>query len=58
MNDADRQIQGLFRYDKDTKRHHRFQIETDSGVTGTLYFPKQLNPIPIKLILEYAEKDD
>jgi hypothetical protein len=51
-------VQGKFRYDKDSKRYHRFQIETESGVTGTVYLPKDLNPIPRKLVLEYADKDD
>ena len=52
------EVQGNFRYDKDSKRYHRFQIETDSGVTGTVYLPKDLKPIPRKLILEYTNKDD
>ena len=54
----DNQVQGFFRYDKDSKRYHRFQIETESEVTGTVYVPKEMKPIPRKLILEYAGKDD
>jgi len=52
------QVQGIFRYDKDSKRYHRFQVETESGITGTVYVPKELKPIHRKLILEYAGKDD
>ena len=52
------QVQGVFRYDKDSKRYHRFQVETESGITGTVYVPKELKPIPRKLILEFANKDD
>jgi len=37
---------------------HRFQVETEFGVTGTIYLPKDLEPIPRTLILEYAGKDD
>ena len=52
------EIQGKFRYDKDSMRYHRFQIETESGVTGTVYIPKEMKPIPRKLILEYAGKSE
>ena len=52
------EIQGMFRYDKDSKRYHRFQVETESGVIGTIYLPKDLKPMPRKLVLEYAGKDD
>jgi len=52
------QIEGTFKYDKDTKRMHRFQVETEFGVTGTIYLPKDLKPMPRTLILEYAGKDD
>lgn len=52
----EREVAGKFRYDQDTKRYHRFQIETDTGVNGTVYIPKDRNgaPMPKKLILEYA----
>jgi hypothetical protein len=58
MKDSDREIQGVFRYDKNSKRYHRFQVETESGITGTIYLPKDLKPIPRMMILEYAGGDD
>ena len=52
-------INGKFRYEQDSKRFHRFQIETDEGIVGTVYVPKdrQGAPMPKKLILEYENKD-
>lgn len=52
-----KEIKGLFRYEQDSKRFHRFQIETESGIVGTVYVPKGLKPMPKKLVLEYAGKD-
>ena len=55
-----KEITGQFRFDQDSKRFHRFQIETDVGVVGTLYIPKDLggSKLPKKITLEYASKDD
>ena len=54
----EKEITGNFKFEQDTKRFHRFKIETDSGVTGTIYIPKERSgaPMPKKLILEYAGK--
>ena len=56
----EKEITGQFRFDQDSKRFHRFQIETDVGVVGTLYIPKDLggSKLPKKITLEYASKDD
>ena len=48
------EIKGEFRYDKDSKRYHRFQVKTKTGIVGTIYMPKESQPIPRKLILEYV----
>ena len=53
-----KEIQGYFRYQQDSKRYHRFQIETEEGVVGTVYLPKDLQPLPKKIVLEYAGKSD
>ena len=50
------EVKGQFRYEQDSKRYHRFQIETDAGVVGTVYIPKDTEPMPKKLVLEYADK--
>ena len=51
----EKEIKGTFRYDQDSKRVHRFKIETDSGIVGTVYVPKNKQSMPKKLILEYAK---
>ena len=51
-----KEIAGKFRYEQDSKRFHRFQIETDAGIVGTVYVPKNIEAMPKKLILEYAER--
>ena len=53
----EKEIIGVFRYDQDSKGYHRFKIETDAGIVGTVYIPKDEPSIPRKLILEYAAKD-
>ena len=34
--DEKKAIAGKFRFDQDSKRFHRFQMETDVGIVGTL----------------------
>jgi len=51
-----KEIIGKFRYEKDSKRFHRFKIETDAGVVGTVYVPKDKTNMPKKIVLEYADK--
>lgn len=53
----EKRISGKFRFDQDSKRFHRFQIETDVGIVGTLYIPKDKKSMPKKITLEYASKD-
>ena len=50
--------EGVFVYDQDSKRFHRFRIEAGS-IVGTIYIPKQLGGIPGKITLTYqnARKD-
>ena len=52
--DQKKEITGQFRFDQDSKRFHRFKIETDAGVAGTIYIPKDMggDKLPKKLILE------
>jgi hypothetical protein len=51
-----KEITGSFRYEQDSKRFHRFKIETEAGVVGTVYVPKDKITMPKKIILEYADK--
>lgn len=52
----EKEVKGKFRYEQDSKRYHRFQLETDVGIVGTVYIPKDRKgaPMPKKLILEYV----
>lgn len=52
------QIMGRFRYEEDTKNFHRFQIETDDGILGIVYIPKELKPMPKTITLAYAGKSE
>ena len=51
----EKEVRGKFRYEQDSKRYHRFTIETDTGIVGTVYVPKDKGSMPKKLILEYAK---
>jgi hypothetical protein len=51
-----KEIIGKFRYEQDSKRFHRFKIETDVGVIGTVYVPKDKINMPKTIVLEYADK--
>lgn len=53
MNEKN-EAEGKFMYEKDTKRHHRFQVITDSGIVGTIYIPKSTEYMPERIVLEYA----
>ena len=35
-----KEVESNFRYEQDSKRFHRFKIETDAGIVGTVYVPK------------------
>jgi hypothetical protein len=52
----EKEIKGLFKYEQDSKRYHRFKIETDYGIVGTIYIPKNIQTMPKKLSLDYADK--
>jgi len=57
--DQEKEIKGQFRFNQDSKRFHRFQIETDVGVVGTIYIPKDMggSKLPKKITLEDVSKD-
>lgn len=49
------EIKGKMTYERDSKRYHRFDIETESGVVGTIYIPKDLRPLPDRICLDRAD---
>jgi len=55
---AEKEIKGRFRYEKDSKRYHRFNIELEKrvGIVGNIYIPKDTDAMPKKITLEYADK--
>lgn len=52
-----KEMTGKFKYEQDSKRYHRFQVITDTGIVGTIYVPKGAESMPKKLILEYEGRD-
>jgi hypothetical protein len=36
----EKEVSGVYRYEQDSKRYHRFKIETDAGIVGTVMFLK------------------
>ena len=51
-------VEGQFRYQQDSKRYHRFQVQADEGIVGTIYVPKDNDGLPEKLNLVYAKQDE
>ena len=49
------EITGAFRYEQDSKRYHRFQIETEAGVVGIIYVPKDIEKIPERITLKRVD---
>ena len=42
----DKEVTGKFKYEHGSKRYHRFKIETDAGIVGTVYVPKHRDSMP------------
>jgi hypothetical protein len=51
----EKEANGSFKYDQDSKRFHRFRIESKEGIVGTFYIPKD-TVVPDKVILVYAKE--
>ena len=46
-----------FRYDQDSKRFHRYRLVDPEGyVTGSIYFSKDMEELPSKLVLEREDR--
>lgn len=52
--DGKKNISGLFKYEQDSRRYHRFQVKTDEGegIVGTIYVPKERDVLPDRILLE------
>jgi len=44
------------RYDRDTKRTHRFLLEAAEGIAGSIYISKDAHPLPKQVILNIKMK--
>lgn len=53
-----KEIKGIMRYEQDSKRFHRCQIEAAAGIVGIVYIPKGITPWPKRLTLTYEGKED
>ena len=53
-----KEIKCTFIYDGDTKRKHRFLIESAEGIVGSIYIPKSLDPIPDNIVLEKCKGEN
>ena len=42
MNEKEKEMKGRFEYEQDSKHYHRFRVEADSRVVGSLYVPKDV----------------
>ena len=51
-------IKMIARYDADTKRAHRYLLETANGVAGSIYISKDRRPFPKQIVLELKTKGD
>lgn len=52
-----KEVKGVFIFDQDSKRFHRFRIEGDDGIVGTIYVPKDCKGSPEKIVLYYKNRD-
>lgn len=51
------EVKLIFRYEQDSKRFHRYKLVDPQGyITGSIYFSKDMDPLPKRLVLE-SEKD-
>ena len=54
VSEENKEIEGQFTFDGDTKRKHRFVVRVKE-ITGVLYVPKDCHCIPEKIILFYSK---
>jgi len=47
-----KEIRCTISYDGDAKRKHHYQVQSAEGITGSIYVPWTMNPIPDVIMLE------
>jgi hypothetical protein len=55
--EEERMVELSARYDADTKRTHRFLIESAEGVNGTIYVSKESRPLPKRVVIQLKVKE-
>ncbi len=48
-----KELKGTLKYERDSRRYKRFRIESDSGVVGAIYIPKDMQPE--RIVLDWPE---
>jgi hypothetical protein len=43
-------------YDRDSKRYHRYNIDEGKGIAGSVYIPKEENPICKEILIKLRVK--
>ena len=51
-------VELVARYDRDTKRTHRFLLEAAGDIAGSIYINKDTHPLPKRIVLELKTKAD
>jgi hypothetical protein len=53
------EVKAVFKYERDTKRFHRFNVITTDGdveLNGTIYIGKGHGGLPKRIVMEYQGK--
>jgi len=53
--DETKAAKGIFHYEQDSKRFHRYLLEADGGIVGMIYFPKS-GTIPEAVTLKRKDR--
>ena len=51
-------VEGVFKYNGDSKRFHRYKLKAEDGIVGSLYVPQDIDTIPDRIVLEKATSED
>ena len=46
------ETKGTFKYSGDSKRYHRYDLNVDEDIVGSLYVPRDIDKIPDRIVLE------
>ena len=51
-----KQSTGKLTYEKDSMHYHRFRIESKQGIVGRVYIPKDMKPMPDRIVLDRVKE--